>query len=949
MPVNSSSIPALTIARRLRRKKRASGGSIFDWSGVGEAMPEHIGREKPMDPLYTVPKSILYDLPKKAIEESQANPLPGLRREDYTDVPADTSPDPRSPLGGIGVAAPRVGWQPVDPMVGSSLEAGMNVMGGTSLSAPARAAGEVIAGAGPVRGVPRGTLDMSPEARAASVGSGAADKRAASLAAVDDVLDAERRLSGVLHEPGPAAAAPELAAATDAGPVGPGGGGAAGVRSLPEAQAAAARWAGERAPLEGIPGPLKIGEDYFVPGPIGKIHDVAEDYMRTVHPDRPYTPPAKYYPIDPEHSKAIAQAYEEMKHTPNDPATKASYNALIDETAKQYEAIKKTGLKIEPIPPGAPDPYATNPRLAAVDVAENNHLWFFPTEGGFGTVNKITDNPMLRKTGEKIGDHELLANDMFRIVHDYFGHLKHGHGFRAAGEDNAWRTHAQMYSDIARPAMTTETRGQNSWVNYGPHGEKNRTASGADTVYADQKVGLLPEWVMRDRGSPEPIMVYHGTPHSFDRFNIGKIGAGEGNQAYGHGLYFAGHEPVSEWYRHQLATRSDPLLKKYKLEEVGHVIGAHMSDAGGDAARLAMEYAGLRDRLINGGLTDKATKNMIKDYDRRIAYLNDPERATGHLYQVGMDVDPQRLLDYDMPFVDQSQYVQGRVGPEMEKSVNRQKRAIMATLESGSSGGRPLLSGARAGLEGRLLSLEQAGHTSFPGKEIYKRMGLPARTESEGNVKASQRLLDMSIPGMRYADAGSRAPGQKGSHNYVMFSDDMLKILRKYGVVGIPAAGVVGADGVEQRAKGGSVNAAMEVARKIRRAKGGKVHIGPIVGDTDGRADEVPMEVPDGAYVLTADHCSAMGEGNTLAGFKKLNDMFPLSAKARTDRAPAKRAAGGRVPIYAADGEYVICPEDIINRWGDLDEGHRILDAWQTSEREQHVETLKNLDPPAQD
>ena len=226
--------------------------------------------------------------------------------------------------------------------------------------------------------------------------------------------------------------------------------------------------------------------------------------MRTVHPDRPYTPPPKYYPIDPEHSKAIAQAYEEMKHTPNDPATKASYNALIDETAKQYEAIKKTGLKIEPIPPGAPDPYATNPRLAAVDVAENNHLWFFPTEGGFGTVNKITDNPMLRKTGEKIGDHDLLANDMFRIVHDYFGHLKHGHGFRAAGEDNAWRTHAQMYSDIARPAMTTETRGQNSWVNYGPHGEKNRTASGADTVYADQKVGLLPEWVMRDRGSPEP-------------------------------------------------------------------------------------------------------------------------------------------------------------------------------------------------------------------------------------------------------------------------------------------------------------------------------------------------------------------------------------------------------------------------------------------------------------
>jgi hypothetical protein len=678
--------------------------------------------------------------------------------------------------------------------------------------------------------------------------------------------------------------------------------------------------------------------------------------MRTVHPDRPYTPPTKYHPLDPEHSKAIAQAYEEMKHTPNDPATKASYDALIDETAKQYEAIKKTGLKIEPIPSGAPDPYAANPRMAAIDVAENNHLWFFPTEGGFGTVNKITDNPMLRNTGEKIGDHPLLANDMFRIVHDYFGHLKEGHGFRAAGEDNAWRTHAQMYSDIARPAMTTETRGQNSWVNYGPHGEKNRTASGADTTYADQKVGLLPEWVMRDRGSPSPLMVYHGTPHSFNRFDISKIGAGEGNQAYGHGLYFAGHEPVSEWYRIQLATRQDPLLNKYKIEDVGHVIGAHLSDAGGDAARLVSEYTGLRDRLINGGLTDKATKNMIKDYDRRIAYLNDPERATGHLYQVGMDVDPQRLLDYDAPFVDQSQHVQGRVGPILEDSVTRQKEAIQRTLENNTTGrpgsrfARPLLPGARAGLEGRLLSLEQAGHRGFPGKEIYKRVGLPAKDEAEASRQASQRLLGMDIPGLRYKDAGSRTPGQQGSHNYVMFDDNMLKILRKYGVVGIPAAGVLGADGEEQRATGGAVNAALEVARRVKRAKGGKVHVGPILGDTDGRADEVPMEVPDGAYVLTADHCSAMGEGNTLSGFKKLNDMFPSSAKARTaKREPIKRAAGGRVPIYAADGEYVICPEDIINRWGDLDEGHRILDAWQTSERKKHVETLKGLAPPAQD
>lgn len=729
------------------------------------------------------------------------------------------------------------------------------------------------------------------------------------------------RLSADVTPPGQGAVAA-------AGEVGPGGGGAVGARSLPEAQAAAARWAGDRKPLEGLPGALKIGEEHFVPGPIGKIHDVAEDYMRTAHPDRPYTPPTRYHPLDAEHSKAIAQAYEEMQHTPNDPATRASYDALIKETADQYQAIKKTGLKIEPIPPGMEDPYAANPRMAARDVAENNHLWFYPTEQGFGTVNKISDNPMLRKTGEKIGDHDLLANDMFRVVHDYFGHLKEGHGFRAAGEDNAWRTHAQMYSDIARPAMTTETRGQNSWVNYGPHGEKNRTASAADTTYADQKVGLLPEWTMRDRNSPAPIMVYHGTPHSFDRFDYSKIGSGEGNQAYGRGLYFAGHEPVSEWYRHQLATRQDPVLKKYKLQEVGHTIGAQLSDVGGDAAQLAAQYAAKRDELIRNGPDDKATANMIDEYGRRMRYLADPKRSKGHMYQVGMEVNPEHLLDYSAPFSQQTGHVQERVGGPMEQSARQQAEQIEKLLnrppEDRSRLQRkyPQHAGSRAALEGRLLSLRQTGHTSFPGSEIYQRMGLPAKDRVEAAVRASQRLKDMGVPGLHYPDAGSRAPGQKVSKNYVMFGDEPLKIHRKY-------------------ASGG---AAMQIARNLKRARGGRIHVGPIVGDTGGRADKVPMEVPDGAYVLRADFVSGIGEGNTDAGMKKLGSMFPESKPSKM-----RGMKGSPVPVLVSHGEFVVSPESIRGRWGDTDSGHRALDAWQNSERKKLIETLKDLPPPAQD
>src|SRR5690606_39337381 len=54
-----------------------------------------------------------------------------------------------------------------------------------------------------------------------------------------------------------------------------------------------------------------------------------------------------------------------------------------------------------------------------------------------------------------------------------------------------------MYTPLAARALTTETRGQNSWVNYGPYGEANR-ANPRETVYADQKTGIMPDWTWRE-------------------------------------------------------------------------------------------------------------------------------------------------------------------------------------------------------------------------------------------------------------------------------------------------------------------------------------------------------------------------------------------------------------------------------------------------------------------
>lgn len=56
---------------------------------------------------------------------------------------------------------------------------------------------------------------------------------------------------------------------------------------------------------------------------------------------------------------------------------------------------------------------------------------------------------------------------------------------------------------------------------------------------------------------------------------------------------------------------------------------------------------------------------------------------------------------------------------------------------------------------------------------------------------------DAGIPGIRYLDHGSRGAGE-GSHNYVVFDDATIDILRKYGIAGLMLGGA-GAAGARQQ------------------------------------------------------------------------------------------------------------------------------------------------------
>jgi hypothetical protein len=249
--------------------------------------------------------------------------------------------------------------------------------------------------------------------------------------------------------------------------------------------------------------------------PIKEIGAIADKYFKRVFgKERPKFKGTRKF--DKTLSRKIAEAYAKMENNPNSAEVKASYNALVKETLAQYKALKAAGYEIEI---SEEDSYKNSQEMID-DVVKNKRIKIFSTEAGFGNkpISKKSrkENPMLMQSGMKDKNGvPLLNNDLFRAVHDIIGHGELGNSFGAIGEENAFQIHARLYSPLARKALATETRGQNSFVNFSGINDKvslmveearKLRAEGKeaeaqklvekiyeDLSFAEQKIGILPE------------------------------------------------------------------------------------------------------------------------------------------------------------------------------------------------------------------------------------------------------------------------------------------------------------------------------------------------------------------------------------------------------------------------------------------------------------------------
>lgn len=286
----------------------------------------------------------------------------------------------------------------------------------------------------------------------------------------------------------------------------------------------------------------------------------------------------------------------------------------------------------------------------------------------------------------------------------------------------------------------------------------------------------------------EGIIAYHGSPHSFDKFDLSKIGTGEGAQAYGHGLYFADSEDVARSYRDNLAVKNDPREGINNiLDNVG--FGVQRGDVEAHAAGLGLPnlsgaqlddiYAALKGRNSDGTISDSGL-DALRRLDRTL-----PPAGKGSMYQVRINADPNAFLDWDKPLSEQSPIVQQLYGKQAQDVSLAQRRIDEINAMRSADGNLPDdVMSEYADLLGQKVEGNPSGSSVW--NALARKFGSP----NDNGVEASKVLTQQGIPGIKYLDQGSRGAGE-GSRNYVVFDDSLIEILRKYGLlgaIGVPSA-----------------------------------------------------------------------------------------------------------------------------------------------------------------
>jgi len=147
-----------------------------------------------------------------------------------------------------------------------------------------------------------------------------------------------------------------------------------------------------------------------------------------------------------------------------------------------------------------------------------------------------------RINGTDIGPANTIAERIKQTI-ERFRNLLNGYGFKTAEDVMA----AIMDGDVARRSRRAD------WA-------RETVVEGKRSMGEAALRGVtMPDGTVIN-GVPlmAAIRAFHGSPHDFDKFDLSRIGTGEGAQAFGSGLYFAEAREVADSYRSKPSSRNVP-------------------------------------------------------------------------------------------------------------------------------------------------------------------------------------------------------------------------------------------------------------------------------------------------------------------------------------------------------------------------------------------------------
>lgn len=305
---------------------------------------------------------------------------------------------------------------------------------------------------------------------------------------------------------------------------------------------------------------------------------------------------------------------------------------------------------------------------------------------------------------------------------------------------------------------------------------------------------------------------YHGTPHSFDKFSLEAIGTGEGAQAYGWGLYFAGDRGIAEWYRDSLSKgrRRDQVASKLDIpvSYESELFVNQLESNDGDIGKTLQHLKGYAESFRKDG--DNKTYEQLMAFHKLVSdkYPKggklDLSDSFGSLYQVDLPEDNE-LLDWDATYDSQPASVKkalkkgGIKPPAKPKAID--DPILRSIVQKALSQDAPENVGlmvdndydlylqakdyaASRGIDtdetvlGEFIEDQARDYLdalieiqSFTGEKIYRQL-----IEQSGSDKGASEFLDyIGIKGLRYLDANSRTSDEE-SHNYVIWDESVVTV-----------------------------------------------------------------------------------------------------------------------------------------------------------------------------